>query len=54
MGAASSVDMEELPAGGRGSSAARTTGIHDCRLHGNDTSASLDGEQINLHDHRAD
>jgi hypothetical protein len=34
MGAASSVDMEESNAGGRGSRATRTTGLHGCRLHG--------------------
>jgi hypothetical protein len=34
MGAASSVDMEESHAGSRGSRAARTTGLHGCRLHG--------------------
>ena len=34
MGAAFSVDMEEPRAGGRGSRAARTTGLHGRRLHG--------------------
>jgi hypothetical protein len=34
MGAASSVDMEESHAGGRGSRIARMTGLHGCRLHG--------------------